>query len=120
MKLVKHAAESVKTSVLPLIPDSKLQTINYKPHYSKEDRKLIEDLEGEENEHGWAQTPDSRTITPFTHSKGDRMQFMYHSKTSYKTVPNLSKKQSKDRKQGAIGNYWKGQLSRTAVANRYF
>ncbi|XP_061336002.1 uncharacterized protein LOC133283327 [Pezoporus flaviventris] len=52
----KRAAEQSK--IMSLIPDGKLTIEKSKPRYSKEDRKLIEDLKGQENKDGWVQIPD--------------------------------------------------------------
>lgn len=44
-----------------LIPDSKIQT-DGEPKYSREDQKLIEDLEGQRGEGRWAITPQGKII----------------------------------------------------------
>lgn len=52
----KRAAEQAE--IMSLIPDSKLAIEQTRPRYSKEDRKLTEDLNGEGNKEGWVQVPD--------------------------------------------------------------
>ncbi len=46
-----------------LIPDRQI-SLEGKPEYTKEDQKLITDLEGSYNEEGWAYTPQGRLIIP--------------------------------------------------------
>ncbi|MCQ4015912.1 hypothetical protein FK517_26905, partial [Klebsiella pneumoniae] len=46
-----------------LIPDRQI-SLEGKPEYTKEDQKLITDLEGSYNEEGWAYTPQGRMIIP--------------------------------------------------------
>ena len=62
----KRVAGEVKTETLSLIPDGKIQTVstNRKPNYSKEDLKLIEDLEGKIESDGWVRLADNRIVIP--------------------------------------------------------
>lgn len=59
----KRAAEEDPVEVHPLIPDSKIHT-DGEPKYSREDQKLIEDLEGQVGEGGWAITPQGKIVVP--------------------------------------------------------
>ncbi|KAM9591501.1 uncharacterized protein ACIBXB_006302 [Morphnus guianensis] len=46
-----------------LIPDRQI-SLEGKPEYTREDQKLITDLEGSYNEEGWAHTPQGKLIVP--------------------------------------------------------
>lgn len=59
----KRAAKQEVRVEGSLIPDSKI-SIEGKPEYTWEDRKLIEDLEGKYNNNGWAITPEGKMIIP--------------------------------------------------------
>ena len=62
----REAKQVAKTEVKTegsLIPDGRI-SLEGKPEYTKEDQKLITDLEGSYNEKGWAQTPQGKLIIP--------------------------------------------------------
>jgi len=62
----REAKQVAKTEVRTegvLIPDGRI-SLERKPEYTKEDQKLITDLEGSYNEEGWAQTPQGKLIIP--------------------------------------------------------
>ena len=62
----KRAAEAEESKIQPLIPDGKIQIQQSKiePKYSKEDKKLIQDLGGKAEETKWAKTPQGKLVTP--------------------------------------------------------
>ncbi|XP_049649628.1 protein NYNRIN-like [Accipiter gentilis] len=62
----RRVAEEVEAETLSLIPDGKIQTVstNQKPNYSKEDLKLIEDLDGKVESDGWVRLADNRIVIP--------------------------------------------------------
>ncbi|KAM9591465.1 protein NYNRIN-like [Morphnus guianensis] len=62
----REAKQVAKTKVKTegaLIPDRQI-SLEGKPEYTKEDQKLITDLEGSYNEEGWAHTPQGKLIVP--------------------------------------------------------
>lgn len=46
-----------------LVPDGRI-SLEDKPEYTKEDQKLITDLEGSYNKEGWAHAPQGKLIIP--------------------------------------------------------
>jgi len=61
-----EAKQVAKTEVRTegaLIPDGQT-SLEGKPEYTKEDQKLITDLERSYNKEGWAQTPQGKLIIP--------------------------------------------------------
>ena len=59
----KRVAQMEQVTEGALIPDGKV-TLGEKPHYNKEDLKLIEDLDGKYNQDGWAITSQKKIIVP--------------------------------------------------------
>ncbi|XP_040437583.1 uncharacterized protein LOC121082308 [Falco naumanni] len=59
----KQVAKTKIKVVGALIPDRHI-SLQDKPKYTKEDQKLISDLEGSYNEERWAYTPQGRLIVP--------------------------------------------------------
>lgn len=55
--------ETKTEGVLALIPDRQI-SLESKPEYTREDQKLIADLEGTYNEEGWAYTPQGKLVIP--------------------------------------------------------
>jgi len=51
--------------VQSLVPDGKIQ-IACEPNYSKENKKLTEDLGGKTEKGRWAKTPQGKVIIPFS------------------------------------------------------
>ena len=64
----KWVAETERIEVMSLIPDGKLVIEQNKPRYSKEDMKLIEDLEGQGNEKGWIKIPHRQVVIAYNQS----------------------------------------------------
>nr|XP_009921610.1 PREDICTED: protein NYNRIN-like [Haliaeetus albicilla] len=62
----RRVAEEVEAEALSLMPDSKIQTVstNQKPNYSKEDLKLIEDLDGKVESDGWVHLAGNCIVIP--------------------------------------------------------
>ena len=62
----REAKQVAKTKIKvagALIPDRHI-SLQDKPKYTREDQKLISDLEGSYNEEGWAYTPQGKLIVP--------------------------------------------------------
>jgi len=59
----KHVAKTEVKTEGALISDGQI-FLEVKPEYTKEDQKLITDLEGSYSEEGWAQTPQGKLIIP--------------------------------------------------------
>ena len=62
----RRVAEEVGKEELSLIPDCKIQTTStdQEPNYSKEDLKLIQDMNGKIKLNKWAYLADGRTVVP--------------------------------------------------------
>ncbi|NWH79706.1 POL5 protein, partial [Piaya cayana] len=59
----KQAAKRESKTQGALIPDGRI-SLEGKPRYTKEDQKLIVDLDGSYNKEGWALTPQGKLIIP--------------------------------------------------------
>lgn len=65
----KREAEGKEIGVLTLIPDGKLQISELELEsvkYSRENKNLINNLEGKEQTNGWAYTSDGHVVVPFS------------------------------------------------------
>ena len=62
----RRAAEKVGKEELSLIPDGKIQTVStdQEPNYSKEDLKLIQDMNGKIKLNKWAYLADGCIVVP--------------------------------------------------------